>query len=100
MQETIEDTSRDAIERLTGRRVRSFMSGNDPDQELQAEIFLLEPPDAERTLQEADLAARSKAAREDAAEIREDHRALRAEQAQARSALRQQREECEKRREQ
>jgi uncharacterized protein YbcI len=98
MQDAIEDASRATIERLTGRNVRSFMSGNDPEQELQAEIFLLEPLDAERPRPDANLAARSEAAREMAAEVREDHRALRAEQAQARSALQQQREECAKRR--
>jgi uncharacterized protein YbcI len=99
MQETMEDTTRKEIERLTGRKVRSFMSGNDPDQELQTEVFLLEPAHAE-PVSDKDLADRSQAARDHAAEIRLDHRALRAEQVQARAALQRQREDCEQRRKQ
>jgi hypothetical protein len=61
------------------------MSGNDPEQELQTEIFLLEgepePPDR------ADLAGRARAAREENVHVREDLRALRAEQAQSRAVL-------------
>ena len=32
------------IERLTGRRVRGFISGIDPREDIGAEIFLLHPP--------------------------------------------------------
>lgn len=32
-----------AVEGILGRRVRSFMSANDPERDLQAEIMLLEP---------------------------------------------------------
>lgn len=42
IQETIEEETRATIERLTGRKVRSYMSGNDPKRELQAEVFLLD----------------------------------------------------------
>lgn len=58
MQESIENPGVVAIERLTGRRVRSFMSANDASNELQAELFVLddgEPPPS-------DFAARAEAA--------------------------------------
>jgi uncharacterized protein YbcI len=32
----------EAVEQITGRRVRSFMSANDPDHDAQAEIMLLD----------------------------------------------------------
>jgi uncharacterized protein YbcI len=94
MQATIEQAGVEAIERLVGRRVYSFMSANDPSKELQAEVFVLEssdntvPPSHERS----DLAERARVAREENAEVREDLRALRAEQAQAREKLRRCRE--------
>jgi uncharacterized protein YbcI len=91
MQETIEDASREAIERLTARTVRSFMSANDPEQELQTEIYLLER-DESRPLDHSDLAARARAAREESLQVREDLRALRAEQVQSREALHRHRE--------
>jgi uncharacterized protein YbcI len=34
---------RDAIERLTGRRVRAFVSGMDTEQDVATEVFYLEP---------------------------------------------------------
>ena len=40
---SLEDTFRAAIERLTGRRVHSFMSQVDPANGLGVEVFLLEP---------------------------------------------------------
>jgi uncharacterized protein YbcI len=40
---TMEQTFRDAIERLTGRRVQSFMSQVDPVNGLGVEVFVLEP---------------------------------------------------------
>jgi uncharacterized protein YbcI len=87
MQSTIEDTGVAAVERLTGRQVRSFMSANDAANELQSEIFVLEPAAKEPAADHADLCERARTACEENAEVREDLRALRAEQAQARDAL-------------
>ncbi|HTE60582.1 MAG TPA: DUF2294 domain-containing protein, partial [Solirubrobacteraceae bacterium] len=42
-QHTMEQTFRSAIERLTGRRVHSFMSQVDPANGLGVEVFVLEP---------------------------------------------------------
>jgi uncharacterized protein YbcI len=33
----------EAVEALVGRRIRSFMSANDPDRDLQVEVMLLTP---------------------------------------------------------
>jgi uncharacterized protein YbcI len=38
-----EEDFRGAIEKLTGRRVRAFVSGTDAEQDVSAEIFYLEP---------------------------------------------------------
>lgn len=40
---SLEQTFRDAVERLTGRRVRSFLSQVDPANGLGVEVFVLEP---------------------------------------------------------
>jgi uncharacterized protein YbcI len=42
---SLEPTFREAVERLTGRRVHSFMSQVDPANGLGVEVFLLEPID-------------------------------------------------------
>jgi uncharacterized protein YbcI len=42
---TMEQTFRSAIERLTGRRVQSFLSQVDPANGLGVEVFVLEPVD-------------------------------------------------------
>jgi uncharacterized protein YbcI len=42
---SLEQTFRAAVERITGRRVLSFMSQVDPDNGLSVEFFLLEPLD-------------------------------------------------------
>jgi uncharacterized protein YbcI len=42
---TMEQTFRSAVERLTGRRVHSFMSQVDPVNGLGVEVFVLEPLD-------------------------------------------------------
>jgi uncharacterized protein YbcI len=42
-QSTMETTFRQAVERLTGREVRSFMSQVDPRTGLGVEVFVLEP---------------------------------------------------------
>jgi uncharacterized protein YbcI len=89
MQESIENPGVMAIERLTGRKVRSFMSANDAANELQAELFVLEAT-AEQPA--PDLAARAEAARAQNIAVREDLRALTAEQEQAREALHKRRE--------
>jgi uncharacterized protein YbcI len=44
-QVTMEQTFRAAVERLTGRRVHSFMSQVDPVNGLGVEVFVLEPAD-------------------------------------------------------
>ena len=44
-QDTMEQTFRSAVERLTGRRVHSFMSQIDPVNGLGVEVFVLEPAD-------------------------------------------------------
>ncbi len=44
---TMEETFRAAIERLTGRRVLSFMSQVDPHTGLGVEVFVLEPLDGD-----------------------------------------------------
>ena len=44
---TMEATFRAAIERLTGRRVLSFMSQVDPQNGLGVEVFVLEPLEAD-----------------------------------------------------
>src|SRR5215204_7206222 len=46
-QSTMETTFRTAVERLTGRPVRSFMSQVDPATGLGVEVFVLEPLDPE-----------------------------------------------------
>jgi uncharacterized protein YbcI len=47
MQQSIESEFRTAIETILYRSVRSFMSANDPSNDLQAEIFVLHPRGAE-----------------------------------------------------
>jgi uncharacterized protein YbcI len=42
---SLEATFRSTIERLTGRRVESFMSQVDPDHGMGVEVFVLEPLD-------------------------------------------------------
>jgi uncharacterized protein YbcI len=42
---TMEATFREAVERLTGRRVHSFMSQVDPRRGVGVEVFVLEPVD-------------------------------------------------------
>jgi uncharacterized protein YbcI len=38
-----EQDFRDAVEAITGRRVRAFVSGIDPAQDVSSEVFYLEP---------------------------------------------------------
>ncbi len=44
MQKAVEGEMRAAVESILHRTVRSFMSANDPGNELQAEVFVLDPP--------------------------------------------------------
>jgi uncharacterized protein YbcI len=45
MQKAVETEMRTAIETILHRQVRSFMSANDPANDLQAEVFVLGPVD-------------------------------------------------------
>jgi uncharacterized protein YbcI len=45
---------RDAVERITGRKVRGFVSGMDTHQDISAEIFYLEPDGAAPSAPSAD----------------------------------------------
>lgn len=56
MQESIENEFRAAIESILYRSVRSFMSANDPSNDLQAEVFVLDPQ-GDEVLEEAGEAA-------------------------------------------
>jgi uncharacterized protein YbcI len=47
MQSAVESEFRTAVEKIMYRSVRSFMSANDPANDLQAEIFVLHPRDAD-----------------------------------------------------
>jgi uncharacterized protein YbcI len=47
MQESIENEYRAAVETIMYRSVRSFMSANDPANDLQVEVFVLHPRGAE-----------------------------------------------------
>src|SRR3954468_17489423 len=86
IQSAVEDELRSAVEAILGRSVRSFMSANDPSNEMQAEIFVLHPEDTAGLA--PDLAERAGRARDQHREVLEEHRALRAEQVQSREALR------------
>lgn len=43
-QETMEADFREVVERLTGRRVLAFISGNHADPDIAAELFILDGP--------------------------------------------------------
>jgi uncharacterized protein YbcI len=48
LQRAQEDELVAAVERLTGRAVRTFLSGTSTDADSSAEVFMLEPVDADR----------------------------------------------------
>ena len=80
-----------AVEQVVLRPVRSVMSAGDPAKDLQVEIFVLGPRVAEEieaTLDEPpiDLAERAVRARHLNEQVLAEHRALRAEEQQARLA--------------
>jgi uncharacterized protein YbcI len=52
-QVTMEPTFRSTVERLTGRRVQSFMSQVDPENGVGVEVFVLEPADGGAPAQDA-----------------------------------------------
>jgi uncharacterized protein YbcI len=89
MQASAEAELREAVETILGRPVRSFMSANDPNNDLQAEIFVLWPQATAG--RDGDLARRAERAREQHREVLDEHLALRAEQVQSREALHRQR---------
>jgi uncharacterized protein YbcI len=100
MQSSIENEFRAAVESLLYRSVRSFMSANDPSNDLQAEIFVLHPRGSE-TLEEhagaqdgnrsdgsvSELSSRARRAVERDGEVLDEPRALRSEQGRGREAL-------------
>ena len=43
-QETMEADFREAVERLTGRKVLAIISGNHIDPDIAAEVFILDAP--------------------------------------------------------
>lgn len=62
MQESIESDYRAAVESILYRSVRSFMSANDPSNDMQAEIFVLHPRGAESLAGESSKSANGKVA--------------------------------------
>jgi uncharacterized protein YbcI len=52
MQDSVEDEFRVAVETILHRAVRSFMSANDPSNDLQAEIFVLQPRGSETLMEQ------------------------------------------------
>jgi uncharacterized protein YbcI len=97
MQDALEHDFRVAVETILYRSVRSFMSASDPERELQAEIFVLDPAEEAEPHEpelKADVSAhlqllgdRARRARDENREILDEHRALRAEQHQTRTSL-------------
>jgi uncharacterized protein YbcI len=85
MQAIVETEFRTAVEEIVGRKVRCFMSANNPTEGMSAEIFVLEPN--EHPSDDGSLGARAERARQQHREILDEHRALRAEQVQSRRAL-------------
>jgi uncharacterized protein YbcI len=95
MQASVEGEFRTAVEAIVGRSVRSFMSANDPANDLQVEVFVLHPHDAAtdaETRSGEELAERARRVREQHRELLEEHRALRSEQEQSARAVRHERE--------
>jgi uncharacterized protein YbcI len=56
-QNAVADQFVERIEQITGRRVISFMSNTDPDAEVVAEIFVLEPEEQEKAAVGAEAGA-------------------------------------------
>lgn len=93
LQEALQSDYRIAVETIMQRGIRSFMSATDPENNLQAEIFVLNAAgeddlsEGEGNLAAEDLDRRAARARETNRTVLDEHRALVAEQLQARRAL-------------
>lgn len=80
LQQVVKERFIEIVERALGRRVRSFMSASDAPNETQVEVFLLEGHEGTRE----GLRRQAEQARRHNRDVLEEHRALRAEQRQAR----------------
>jgi uncharacterized protein YbcI len=92
LQRSVQAEFRAAVEQIMLRPVRSFMSANDPGNDLQVEVFLFEPRGDEDIEQfdgalGEDLTDRARRAKARHREVLDEHRALRAEQQQFRRAI-------------
>jgi uncharacterized protein YbcI len=92
MHSSVDSRFRAAVAGILNRSVRSFMSANDPDNDLQVEIFVLDPEHGELSSDSGDqpdsaLVRRVQRAREQQALLVSEQRALRAEQQQSRRAV-------------
>ena len=76
-QEALRHKFAESIERLTGRRVRSFMSGVDVDSEMCSEVFALEPADPDLGDPGEAIEAMSRQARRHARHVRAETAASR-----------------------
>ena len=92
IQKAMEEDLRLVVESVTGRRVLSFRSSNEVDNELQAEIFVLSPELLDLGSAADAMAAAATQVREQAHKLRDEQRALREEQVQVRETLRRRRE--------
>ena len=91
MQQSIALEMRQVVERIMERRVRSYLSANEPREQVQAEIFVLDPyQDREAEL----IHRRAEAARAASRGLYEEHRALLEEQRQASREMRRRRDEA------
>src|SRR4051794_25500809 len=78
MQASVETELRTAVEEILHRPVRSFMSANDPSNEMQAEIFVLVPRESpfqedDGDPSEGDLQGRAARARATHREVLDEH---------------------------
>jgi uncharacterized protein YbcI len=89
LQHALRDEMVALVERAFGRTVRSFMSATDSRADVQIEAFLLasEIPEPRAAARPESLRERVAAAQQTAHEMREEQRALRAEQKQVRESL-------------
>jgi uncharacterized protein YbcI len=83
MQGAVESEFRAAVEKILYRSVRSFMSANDPSNDLQAEIFVLEPRGSEELGDEQEqVAVQAQGEQDGGGEYRSGEDRAREEQAQ------------------
>ena len=76
-QEALRHQFASSIEQLTGRKVKSFMSGVDADSEMCSEVFVLEPVDPDLGDQGEAVQAMSQQARRQAKHVRAEAAASR-----------------------